>query len=51
MVKQLKKQLEVKFCFVQELLSQLEDNVQNVSAKAASSEVLCNANQVSISPT
>ena len=33
---------------LQELLSQMEDNLQNVSAKAISSEVLCNANSEKI---
>ncbi len=32
----------------QELLSQLEDNLQNVSAKALSSQAICNANQVKL---
>ncbi len=31
--------------FFQELLSQLEDNIQNVSAKALSSDAICNKNQ------
>jgi hypothetical protein len=33
---------------LQELLSQLEDNVQNVSSKAVSSEVLCTENREKI---
>ena len=33
---------------MQELLSQLEDNVQNVSSKAVSSEVLCTENREKI---
>ena len=33
---------------LQELLSQLEDSVQNVSAKAMSSEVICAANQAKL---
>ena len=34
--------------FPQDLLSQLEDSVQNVSAKAMSSEVVCAANRAKL---